>query len=130
MERILEFLKSCRPYYLATVEDGQPRVRPFGTIDLFEGRLYIQTARAKAVSAQMKAEPRIEICGTSGGKWMRVTAEAELDSRTEPQRHMLDAYPHLKGKYQPDDGNNEVFFLKNGTATIESFTDEPVVIRF
>lgn len=130
MERIVEFLKKCHPYYLATVDNGQPRVRPFGTIDLFEGRLYIQTARTKAVSAQMKKEPRIEICGLCEGKWIRVAAEAELDERIEPQQHMLDGYPHLKNKYQPGDGNNEVFFLKNGTATIESFRDEPVVIHF
>ena len=39
MHEVYEFLKAAGTYYLATVENGQPRVRPFGTIDLFEGRL-------------------------------------------------------------------------------------------
>lgn len=130
MEQIFTFLKNCRPYYLATMDGDQPRVRPFGTIDIFEGRLYIQTAKSKLVSEQIKRHPKIELCGMHAGKWIRVSAELELDTRFEPQQQMLDAYPHLKKKYQPNDGNNEVFFLKNGTATISSFLDDPVTITF
>ena len=123
MEEIYEFLKKCQVYYLATVEEGQPRVRPFGTIDLFEGKLYIQTGRKKAVSAQMKKNPKIELSGMAEGKWIRVTAEAVLDERIEAQKHMLDAYPSLQGMYRPGDGNTEVFYLQKGTAQICSFTE-------
>ena len=130
MEEIYEFLKKCEEYYLATVEEGQPRVRPFGTIDLFEGKLYIQTGKKKAVSAQMKKNPNIEISGMAEGKWIRVTAEAVLDERIEAQKHMLDAYPSLQGMYQPGDGNTEVFYLQKGTAQICSFTEPAREIVF
>ena len=130
MQRVYDFLKECRTYYLATVEDGQPRVRPFGTVDLYNGRLYIQTGRSKAVSQQMHAEPRVELCAFNGEKWLRVCAKAVLDDSVEAQAHMLDAYPNLKARYQPGDGNTEVFYLADATATFSSFTAPPEVITF
>ncbi len=130
MNEVYEFLKKCGTYYLATAEGDQPRVRPFGTIDLFEDKLYIQTGKVKNVSKQMKENPKVEISGMADGKWIRVTAQVVLDERIEAQKHMLDAYPSLQGKYQPGDGNTEVFYLKNGEAQICSFTEETKVIRF
>lgn len=130
MQRVFEFLKKCETYYLATTEGDQPRVRPFGTVDLFEGRLYIQTGKVKSVSKQMLTNPRIELCGMADGKWIRVQAEAVEDDRPEARAHMLAAYPMLKGMYAADDGNCQVFYLKNATATICSFVSEPEVIRF
>ena len=130
MNEVYEFLKKCGVYYLATDEDGQPHVRPFGTIDLFEGKLYIQTGRVKPVARQMKANPKVELSGMADGKWIRVTAEAVLDERIEAQKHMLDAYPSLQGMYQPGDGNTEVYFLKNVFAQICSFTEPAMEFRF
>lgn len=131
MEQIYEFLKNSGVYYLATVEGDQPRVRPFGTIDLFEGRLYIQTGKSKAVAQQMKANPKVELSAMSkDGKWIRVCAEAVLDENIEAQAHMLDAYPDLKAMYQPGDGNTEVYYLRNGKAQICSFADAPIEITF
>ena len=130
MERVYDFFKKAKTYYLATVEGDQPHVRPFGTIDLFEGRLYIQTGKSKAVARQFKANPRLEICAMEGGRWLRVSAEAVLDERIEAQKHMIEAYPELSGMYQPGDGNAEVYYLKNAIATIYSFTELPVSINF
>ena len=130
MKQVYDFLKKCETYYLATVEDDQPHVRPFGTIDLYEDKLYIQTGKVKAVSAQMKKNPKIEISGMAEGKWIRVTAEAVLDDNVAAQEHMLAAYPSLQAMYKPGDGNTEVFVLKNGTAEICSFTEPPVKITF
>lgn len=130
MNEVYQFLKECETYYLATIDGNKPRVRPFGTIDMFEGKLYIQTGKRKSVSKQMKENPNIEISGMSGGKWIRVEAEAVLDERIEAQKHMLDEYPSLQGMYQPGDGNTEVFYLKNVTAQICSFTDEPKIFKF
>ena len=130
MNEIYEFLKKCGTYYLATTDGDQPRVRPFGTIDLFEGRLYIQTGKVKDVAKQMKANPKIEISGMTGGKWLRLAAEAVLDERIEAQTHMLDAYPSLQGMYKPGDGNTEVYYLKNVRAQICSFTEAPQVFEF
>lgn len=130
MNRVYEFLKQCGTYYLATVEGDQPRVRPFGTIDLFEGKLYIQTGKIKSVAAQMKENPKVEISGMADGKWIRVAAEAVLDENVAAQEHMLAAYPSLQAMYKPGDGNTEVYYLKNATAQICSFTDAPEIINF
>lgn len=130
MKEVYEFLKKCGVYYLATVEGDQPRVRPFGTVDIFEDRLYIQTGKIKSVADQMKANSKIEISAMAEGKWIRLSAEAVLDERVEAQAHMLDNYPGLKKNYQPGDGNTEVYYLKNATAQICSFTAPAQIIKF
>ncbi|MBR4887694.1 MAG: pyridoxamine 5'-phosphate oxidase family protein [Clostridia bacterium] len=130
MKEVYEFLKNAGTYYLATVEGDQPRVRPFGTVDIFEDKLYIQTGKVKPVAHQMKQNPKVEICAMFEGKWIRVAAEAVLDERLEAQEHMLAAYPMLARMYQPGDGNTEVYYLQNATATISSFTEEPKTITF
>lgn len=130
MKEVYDFLKKCETYYLATMDGNQPRVRPFGTIDLFENRLYIQTGKAKNVAKQIKTNPKIEICGMFDNKWIRVEATAVEDDRVEARQHMLDAYPSLKKMYSADDGNTEVLYLKDATATISSFTEPPKVIKF
>lgn len=131
MNEVYEFLKACGCYYLATVEGDQPRVRPFGTVDLFEGRLYIQTGKKKAVAAQMKQNPKVEISAMApDGRWIRIAAEVVLDENVKAQEHMLEAYPNLKTAYAPGDGNTEVYYLKHATAQIRSFTDAPKTISF
>lgn len=131
MNEVYEFLKSCGVYYLATAEGDQPRVRPFGTYDVFEDKFYIQTGKIKPVAHQMKANPKVEISTMSpDGKWIRITAEAVLDDNIAAQEHMLAAYPSLQAQYKPGDGNTEVYYLKNATAVICSFTEAPKTIRF
>lgn len=129
MQEIYEFLKKCGTYYLATTENDQARVRPFGTIDLFEGKLYIQTGKVKNVSKQILANPKIEICAFDGDQWLRIEAVAVEDDRVEAQEHMLAGYPELKALYQPGDGNTQVFRLEDGKATFSSFTSEPRIIK-
>jgi len=130
MEEIYEFLKKCEVYYIATVDGDQPRVRPFGTVLIFEDKLYIQTGKVKNVSKQMMKNPKIEICAFSGDKWVRVEAIAVEDDRTEPKQKMLDAYPRLKSMYSADDDNTQVLYLKDATATFYSFGGEPKVVKF
>ena len=130
MQRVYDFLKMCGVYYLATTEGDQPRVRPFGTIDLFEDKLYIQTGKSKDVSKQMQENPKIEICAFAEGRWLRVAATVVRDDRVEPKKHMLDAYPNLKDRYSAEDDNTEVLYLKDATATISSFTEAPIEITF
>lgn len=129
MREVYEFLKKCKTYYLATVEGDQPRVRPFGTVDWFEDKLYIQTGKVKNVSKQIQRNPKIEICAFDGQKWLRVAATAVRDDRVEAKAHMLDAYPELKGRYSATDDNTEVLYLKDITATFYSFTEAPVVVK-
>ena len=130
MERVYEFLKNAGTYYLATVEGDQPRVRPFGTALIFEGKLYIQTGKVKPCSKQLAANPKAEICAFAGGKWSRIAGELIDDDRFEAKKAMLDAYPNLRGSYSEDDGNTQVLYFKNATATISSFVGEPEVITF
>ena len=130
MEKAVQFLKDAEVYYLATVEGDQPRVRPFGTVHIFEGRLYIQTGRVKDVSKQIMANGKVEICAMKEGEWIRVAGTLVEDDRTEARQSMLDAYPSLQNMYAADDGNTQVFYLENAIATIYSFTHEPEVIRF
>ncbi len=130
MKRVYDFLKQAKTYYLATVDGDQPRVRPFGTIDLFEDRLYFQTGLVKDVAKQLAANPKFEICAFDGGKWIRVSGEAVLDERIEAQQHMLDEHPSLKNMYKAGDGNTAVYWIKNGVAVISSFTEDPVRIEF
>ena len=130
MNEVYEFLKKCGTYYLATVEGYKPRVRPFGTIDLYNNRLYIQNGKVKAVSRQIKENPQIEICAMDDGKWIRIEATAYLDNNIDAQKHMLAAYPSLQKMYQPGDGYTEVFYLRNVTAKICSFTEEPKIFKF
>lgn len=122
---IVDFLKKCETYYLATVDGVKPKVRPFGTAEFFEGKIYIQTGKVKKVSAEMKKNPCIEICAFDGERWLRLEAKAFLDDRREARVHMLNAYPSLKKMYDPDDGNTEVFMLEDVRATFYSFTSEP-----
>lgn len=130
MHRVYEFLKKANVYYLATVENNHPRVRPFGTIDLFNDKLYIQTGKIKSVAEQIKANPNIEISAMCDGRWLRLSAEAILDESLEAQKHMLDAYPSLQAMYKPGDGNTEVYFLQSATAQICSFTESTEIIKF
>lgn len=130
MKEVYDFIKKCGTYYLATDEGGQPRVRPFGTINLFEGKLYIQTGKVKEVSKQIQKNPKVELCCYDGNEWCRLSGELVRDDRLEPKVSMLDAYPDLKGMYSATDDNTEVLYFKNAEATLSSFSAAPKVVKF
>ena len=130
MEQVCEFLKKAGTYFLATEEGSQPRVRPFGTAHIFEGKLYIQTGKKKQVAAQIAANTKVELCAMHGGAWLRVSGELVEDDRREARVSMLEAYPSLKGMYDPDDGNTMVLYFRNATAVFSSFTKPDEIIHF
>ena len=130
MEEVYKFLKEAETYFLATVEGDQPRVRPFGTVEIFEGKLYIQTGKSKDVSKQIQANPKVEICAFKDGTWLRLAGTLVRDDRVEPKAHMLDNYPSLKNMYSAEDENTEVLYFKDATATYFSFSDAPRTITF
>lgn len=130
MERICKFLKEAGTYYLATTEGDQPRVRPFGTAHIFEGKLYIQTGKTKAVSRQLTINNRVELCAMNGDRWLRLSGELVEDDRREARVSMLEAYPELKAMYDADDGNTQVWYFKNAEATFCAFGKEPETVRF
>lgn len=130
MKRVCEFLKNAGTYYLATVEGDQPRVRPFGTANIFDGKLYIQTGKIKSVSKQLAVNPKAEICAFKDGKWLRLCGELIEDDRVEAKKSMLDAYPNLRAMYDENDGNTQVFYFKNATATFSSFNAPNETVKF
>lgn len=130
MKKVYDFLKDAGTYYLATVEDDQPRVRPFGTVLLFEGKLYLQTGKVKAVSKQILKNSNVEICAFKDGKWLRVSGTLVEDDRVEARKAMLDAYPELRAMYDENDGNTQVFYFKDATAVFSSFSSAPETVKF
>ena len=132
MQTVCDFLGKTGYYFLATTDGDQPRVRPFGTAAIFEGKLYIQTGKKKDVSKQIAANPKAEICAFDqpSGKWIRIAATLVDDPRFEAKEFMLEKYPSLKTMYKADDDNTQVLYLKDATATIYSFGGEPEIIRF
>ena len=130
MERVCNFLKDAGVYYLATVEGDQPRVRPFGTAHIFEGKLYIQTGKIKPVSKQLAENPKAELCAFKDGTWLRVACELVEDDRVEAKKSMLNAYSNLRSMYDENDGNTQVLYIKNAVATFSSFTAPAEVVTF
>ena len=130
MNEIYEFLKDCGVYYLATVDGDQPRVSPFGTAEIFEGHLYIQTGKKKDVFSQIERNNKVELCAFKDGRWIRVTGNLLVDDRIEAKKDMLDKNPNLRGMYSEYDDNTVVLYFESGCAVISSFTEEPKVINF
>ena len=132
LDEVLLFLKENPTYFLATCEGEQPRVRPFGTICRFDHRLYFQTGHIKSVYAQVVLNPKIELCcmAADGGRWLRIAATAVRGDRLEARTAVLKEYPDLASMYAPDDGNTEVFYLQDATATFYSFTEAPKTLHF
>ena len=125
MQEVYDFLKSAQTYFLATADGDQPRVRAFGTIDLFEDKLYIQTGKVKDVYKQLVANPKFELCAVSGMDWVRVTGTLVPDDRVEPKKHMLDNYPELRAMYDENDDNTVVLYMQDATATFASLDGTP-----
>jgi len=132
MEEVVKFLKDAGAYFLATVDNDQPRVRPFGTANIFEGKLYIQTGKSKDCSKQIQKNGKVEICAMNkaGNEWVRVAGTLVRDDRREPKVDMLEHYPELKSMYSPDDDNTETLYFKDATATFYSFTEAPRTVKF
>ena len=130
MEEVYDFLKKCGIFYIATIDGDKPRVRPFGVVNIYEKKLYIQTGKIKRVSKQIQTNPNIEICGYIDNKWLRVEAKAIRDDRREAKKSMLDANPTLRSMYDEDDANTEVLYLENAKGTFYSFTEEPREVNF
>ena len=130
IEKVCAFLEECGTYYLATVDGDQPRVRPFGTVMIYEGKLYIQTGKVKPVSRQLGANPKAEICAFKDGKWLRLSGELIEDDRLEAKTAMLEKYPSLRAMYSPEDGNTQVLYFKDAVAVFSSFTAAPETLTF
>ncbi len=130
MKEVQKFLKECGVYYLATVSNNTPKVRPFGTAEIYNDHLYIQTGKNKDVYKQVMENNNVELCGFKDNEWIRVSGRLVLDDSVEAKKDMLDKNPNLRSMYNELDNNTAVLYFENGEAIIYSFTDEPRVIKF
>jgi len=131
MNEVYAFIKAQKTYYIATVDGDQPRVRPFGTVHIYDGKLYIQTGKKKNVAHQIDANPKFELVSYDNtSSWLRLSGTLVEDDRIEAQASMLEEYPSLKAMYAPGDGNTVVYYIKDATATISSFGAPDRVIQF
>ena len=112
------------------MDGDKPKVRPFGTALLHDGKLYIQTGKSKSVSRQIGQNPFVQICACMNGQWVRISAELVEDDNRDAKVEMLEKLPSLKAMYSADDDNMQMFYLKDATATFCSFTTEPEVVTF
>lgn len=130
MKTVCEFLQKTNVFFVATVDGDQPHVRPFGIAHIIDGRLCIMTGKCKSVSKQLGANPKTEVCACNGTEWVRITGKLIEDDRVETRQAMLDAYPFMKKNYAADDGNMQVLYFENATATFDSFSGEQKVVKF
>lgn len=122
MQAILTILRDAGCYYLATLRDGAPELRPFGELTLFEDGLYFNTGRKKDVYHQLKADGRVCLCAFANGAWVRVRAVAEEDDRLPARLAVLEACPVLSNMYAADDGVFTVFRLTQAEAELHRGT--------
>ena len=130
MNRVVEELKKVKIFYIATVEDDQPRVRPFSSIAEFESNAYICTGKHKEIYSQISKNPKIELSGMyDGGTWLRVSATLELDERIEAQEAVLNDPTGPSQLYKPNDGRFVVYKLTNVKALKYNFYAAPEEIK-
>ena len=130
MKEVQEFLKECGVYYLATIDGDYPRVRPFGTAEIFENHLYIETGKKKEVFKQIEKNNKVELCAYKDGKWLRLSGELVVDDRLEAKKDMLDKNPELRNMYSEYDDNTTVLYFQNAKGIFSSFAGEPKEIEF
>ncbi len=130
MNEVLEFLKKYHTFYLATVEGDQPRVRPFGVAEEYNGKLYTQTGKKKNVAQQLKANPKAEICCFGDGKWLRIECELIWQDDYDVLHALLEKNPNLRRMYDEKDGNCLALRFENAKATFSSFTEPPRTVEF
>ena len=128
--KVCNFLDQVKTYFIATVDGNKPKVRPFGTALVHDGKLYIQSGKGKEVVKQIKNNPFVEICAFDGSKWLRISAELVNDNNHDVKVAMLEKMPELKGMYNADDDSMEMFYMKNAEAVFCSFTSAPEKLNF
>lgn len=129
-QRVYDYLKANGPFFITTVDGDQPRVRPFGALHIFEGKMYIITGHVKRIAKQLAANPKVEVCAVNGTEWVRVAATLVEDERVEAKKSMLDANPNLRSSYNENDDNIAVYYFTNATATFSSFAGDGDVVKF
>ena len=132
LETVKNYLQECKTFYVATVDGDQPRVRPFGVAEVYNGRLYIMTGKKKDVFKQMVANPKFEITAVkpSGVEWIRVSGRLVSDDDVKAKEFLLDKNPSLKGMYSATDDNMAILYIVDGEARLCSFMGVEKKVKF
>ena len=132
MEEVFKFLRTCVTYYIATTEGDQPRVRPFSSLVLFEGKIYIESSHSKAFAHQLEKNPKVEICAFDNtSRWVRIACTLVDDPRVAPKKALLDYMPEIRDLgYDEHDPDMAVYYLHDATATFYSYSEPPRQIHF
>ena len=127
MDELLKFLEKNPVFYLATDDNGQPRVRPFGFHMIFNDKFYMVTAFPKKVCKQMEKNPKIEFCSMAPDThFVRVSGEVVFDNdNMDAKKKVFEVMPDLLKMYgSAENPAMSVFYLKDMHATIASLTEK------
>lgn len=130
MNEVLQFLKDNSIFYLATVDGDTPKVRPFGFVMEYEGKLCFCTNNQKDVYRQLKANPKLEISTTSeAGEWLRLKGKAVFITSRITKKAALEAMPSLRRMYSEDDAIFEIFRVEDGEAVFCNMKSSPRTLK-
>lgn len=130
MNAIVENLKKVKVFYIATIDEDKPRVRPFGSVTEINGEVYICSGNFKDFYKQIKNNPNVELCGMyDDTSWLRVSATLEEDNSLLVQTEFLKDETAPSMLYKAQDGRFVTFKLTNIKAYKYSFFGEKVEIK-
>lgn len=120
MEKVIQFLKENPVFYFATVEEGLPKVRPFGFFMVYEGKLYFAIGKHKKTFQQILKNPHVEICTSSkDNEWIRIRGEVIVDDNSEVLSAAFETMPMLKQIYNDTTGQKlGMIYMKDPVAEI------------
>ena len=110
MPSIMECLDQAGVFFLATTQDGKPRLRPISDHFLLDGRLMFCTGSQKAVCRQMRANPWVEISALAGDHWLRYSGRVVFETDPKYEAWWLENNPEARGIYNEETGWHVLFY--------------------
>lgn len=105
MNYIMEFLRECKVFFLATSGNDTPFVRPFGAIMAHSHKLYISTSKNKNVYKQLCKNSNVQIVALKNEtrEWIRISGQANEVENTQMKNEMLQTCPVLTKHFLTSD---------------------------
>jgi uncharacterized pyridoxamine 5'-phosphate oxidase family protein len=131
MDEVLKFLTENPTFYFSTVDGDTPKVRPFGFVMNYNGKLCFCTNNQKDVFKQLKTNPKFEIstANETGEEWLRLSGKAVFITSLESKKAALDSEPNLRNLYSEDDGIFEIFYADEAVATFYTMSGTTRTIK-
>lgn len=131
MKRVTDFLTANPIFHLATMEGDQPRVRPFGFFMEVGGKLYFITGEQKKVAAQLRVNPKFQLCACNDkGEWLRLAGKAVFDTKPELVEKAFGLAPMLKDIYgNPDGPKAALFYAADAEAVFADMTGKSETVK-